>query len=60
MTYIQNQIIKIKYLTILLVFVLFSSCATLPKATVEMSVLLEKQLSTLENNHIAITNRYFE
>jgi prophage DNA circulation protein len=32
----------------------------LPKATVEMSVLLEKQIIALETNHISITNKYFE
>lgn len=54
---------KIKQLNILLVSLtalFFSSCATLPKATVEMSVLLERQITVLENNHYLIVNKYFE
>ncbi|MDR2084889.1 MAG: hypothetical protein LBP67_07835 [Bacteroidales bacterium] len=54
--------LKNKYLGILflLAMVLFVSCATLPKATVEMSILLEKQITALESNHIMIVNKYFE
>ena len=47
-------------LLFLLWIILFSSCTTLPKATVEMSILLEKQIIALENNHKMIINEYFE
>lgn len=38
----------------------FSSCASLPKATVDMSIMLDKQLMVLERNHTAIIDKYFE
>jgi len=58
----KKQNTKTKQLLILLFIgiLFFSSCATLPKATVEMSVLLEKQIIALENNHTMIINKYFE
>lgn len=43
-----------------LLTVLLSSCATLPKATVDMSMLLNKQLQALETNHIQIIDKHFE
>jgi len=47
---------------LIIVFILFAftSCATLPKETVEMSVMLEQQISTLETTTISITDKYFE
>jgi len=39
---------------------LFLSCASLPKATVDLSLLLDKQLSALEQNHILLIDKYFE
>ncbi|MHB1106209.1 MAG: hypothetical protein ACYCZ2_07590 [Lutibacter sp.] len=44
----------------LLLLVVLSSCASLPKATVEMSVLLEQQITGLEKNHLKMVNLYFE
>jgi hypothetical protein len=50
-----------RFFTVLLfVAILLVACATLPKATVEMSVLLEKQIDVLEDNHIKMINLYFE
>jgi len=37
-----------------------SSCASLPKATVDMSVMLDRQIQVLEKNHIQIIDKYFE
>ncbi len=57
----KNKILKQLNILILSVIALFfCSCATLPKATLEMSVLLEKQITALESNHIMIVNKYFE
>lgn len=39
---------------------LFISCASLPKATVDLSVLVDKQISTLEQSHIKLIDEYFE
>lgn len=50
---------KSKLIYLLLVVVL-SSCASLPKATVEMSILLEQQITGLEKNHLKMVNLYFE
>ncbi len=50
---------KSKLIYLFLVVVL-SSCASLPKATVEMSVLLEQQITGLEKNHLKMVNLYFE
>jgi hypothetical protein len=36
------------------------SCASLPRATVDLSMLLEKQISALEQSHIKLINKYFE
>jgi hypothetical protein len=55
-----KKYLKIKYIAILVIATLLTSCATLPKAAVEMSVLLEKQIDILENNHISMINNYFE
>ena len=56
----MSKHLKTKYIITLFIAILFTSCATLPKATIEMSVLLEKQISVLENNHVDIINLYFE
>lgn len=50
---------KSKLIYLLLVAIL-SSCASLPKATVEMSVLLEQQITGLEKNHLKMVNLYFD
>lgn len=50
---------KSKLIYLLLAAVL-SSCASLPKATVEMSVLLEQQIEGLEKNHLKMVNLYFD
>lgn len=50
---------KSKLIYLLLAAVL-SSCASLPKATVEMSVLLEQQIAGLEKNHLKMVNLYFD
>jgi hypothetical protein len=44
----------------LFVVTILSSCASLPKATVEMSVLLEQQITGLEKNHLKIVSLYFD
>lgn len=49
-----------KNLIIVFILFTFTSCATLPKETVEMSVMLEQQISTLETTTISITDKYFE
>jgi hypothetical protein len=36
------------------------SCASLPKATVDLSMLLDKQITTLEQSHIKLIDKYFE
>lgn len=51
---------KSKLIYLLLLVVVLSSCASLPKATVEMSVLLEQQITGLEKNHLKMVNLYFE
>lgn len=47
---------------ILLLFFIFGilGCASLPKATVEMSNLLERQIDVLQKNNIDIINLYFD
>lgn len=37
-----------------------SSCASIPHATVEMSILLGQQIETLENGHIATVDAFYE
>lgn len=37
-----------------------SSCASIPKATVEMSTLLGQQINALEQNHISTINAYYD
>lgn len=37
-----------------------SSCASIPKATVDMSALLGRQIDALEQSHISTINAYFE
>jgi len=44
----------------LLLLPLFLSCASLPRATVDLSMLLNKQITALEQNHIKIIDKYFE
>lgn len=52
---------SVKSIAISLLFVsLFVSCASLPRATVDLSMLLEKQISALEQSHIKLINKYFE
>lgn len=51
---------KSKLIYLLLLVVVLSSCASLPKATVEMSVLLEQQITGLEKNHLKMVNLYFD
>ena len=43
-----------------LLIVCCTSCAVLPKATVEMSVLMDKQINALEENHLHLVNLYFD
>lgn len=47
---------------ILLLFLILGTfgCASLPKATVEMSNLLERQIDVLQKNNINIINLYFD
>jgi hypothetical protein len=47
-------------LIFLLLAAILSSCATLPKATVDTSVLLEQQISALERNHLKMVDLYFD
>ena len=52
---------SLKSIAISLLFVsLFVSCASLPRATVDLSMLLEKQISALEQSQIKLINKYFE
>ncbi len=52
---------SVKSIAISLLFVsLFVSCASLPRATVDLSMLLEKQISALEQSQIKLINKYFE
>ena len=44
----------------LLLIVCCTSCAVLPKETVEMSVLMDKQLTALEQSHLHLINLYFD
>ena len=44
----------------LLIITVFCSCASLHKATVDMSLLLEKQITVLEKSHLKLVNLYFE
>lgn len=37
-----------------------SSCASIPKATVEMSTLLGQQINALEQSHISTINAYYD
>ncbi|MDR0307059.1 MAG: hypothetical protein LBI42_09525 [Chitinispirillales bacterium] len=51
---------KPTFFTMILGLLFLASCAsTLPKETVKMSVLLEKQIDVLEKNHIDVINLYF-
>jgi hypothetical protein len=65
-TMIKNvlQSLKISHMKSKLIYLLLvamlSSCASLPKETVEMSVLLEQQITVLEKNHVKVLNLYFE
>jgi len=43
-----------------LLIVCCTSCAVLPKATVEMSVLMDKQITALEESHLHLVNLYFD
>ncbi len=51
---------KAKLASLLFIIILLSSCASLPKATVEMSMLLEKQINILEENHLDMVTLYFD
>jgi len=44
----------------ILLIVCCSSCAVLPKATLEMSVLMDKQITALEQSHLHLVNLYFD
>jgi len=44
----------------ILLIVCCTSCAVLPKATVEMSVLMDKQITALEQSHLHLINLYFD
>ncbi len=44
----------------LICILIVSSCGSLPKATVDMSLLLEQQLTVLEQSHVRIIDTYFE
>jgi len=52
---------SVKLITLLgLVALSFVSCASLPRATIDMSMLLDKQISALEQSHIKLIDKYFE
>ena len=52
---------SVKSIAISLLFVpLLMSCASLPGATVDMSILLDKQISALELSHAKLIDKYFE
>jgi hypothetical protein len=36
------------------------SCASLPRATVDLSMMLDKQITALEQSHIKLIDKYFE
>jgi hypothetical protein len=44
----------------ILLIVCCSSCAVLPKATLEMSVLMDNQITALEQSHLHLVNLYFD
>lgn len=44
----------------LLLVSLLVSCGSLPRATVDLSMLLEKQIFALEQSHIKLINKHFE
>ncbi len=48
------------FLIILIFAIGLSSCATLPKASVDLSVMLEQQISALESTNVEISKLYFE
>src|SRR5215470_14285551 len=51
---------KAIYFALIFAAMLSASCASrLPKATIEMSILLERQIDALEKSHIGIINLYF-
>lgn len=50
---------KSKFLYFFLI-ALFSSCVSLPKATVDMSISLDQQLTSLEKSHLKMINLYFD
>ena len=52
---------SLKQVVISFLFItLFLSCASLPRATVDLSVLLDRQIDALEQSHIKIIDKYFE
>jgi len=52
---------KTIYVTTVFAAMLLASCAsTLPKETVKLSVLLEKQIDVLEKSHIGVIDVYFK
>lgn len=51
----------IKKITLVLIIqsLLFASCATIPRATVDLSIMLDKQITVLEQSHVALIDVYF-
>lgn len=47
-----------KLIWIILLAATFCSCATLPRETVEMSLMLDKQLDALQQSHLDMTELY--
>lgn len=54
----KNKQYMKKTVCILFIVAIFCSCATLPKETVEMSLMLDQQLTALQESHLDIAELY--